>query len=345
MLTQENTFSLITPEVWRQQLLFAAVAFAYVVGILVVRWHLIAVPMRQHLQMAIGAARARLHAEGGWESADSPATRDEVARLLEEAQAQIDKTSLWDRLFWSRGREMNGWRYVHEAGRLMASLYQPERVNTRLDRAARELRKVNDPEAAALAAAIEKERESGDDDPGRQPVRRALLKDALAFVYDRRDAEYDFLDTFDNRAMWTVTFGLLLVSGLAQTVGNPVLFLMGAAGGFLGRLTRLINVRFGTSDYGVLWDTLFLSPVMGALAGWTGVLLVVFMADKSVGLLGAAFASIDWNAPYHPYALGLAFMLGLSERFFGRVVAGAQSKLLKPEAEEGEKRTEVGLAA
>ena len=51
---------------------------------------------------------------------------------------------------------MNGWRYVHEAGRLMAMLYHPQMVKVRLGGAVSELRQINSRESNDLADAIEK---------------------------------------------------------------------------------------------------------------------------------------------------------------------------------------------
>jgi hypothetical protein len=312
-------------------ILYLFVALTYVSAIIIVRWNLIAVPLRQHLKVAIESVRARLHVEGVEESPDSRTPYKEIEHLLDDAEKQLEK-NIWDMVFWSRGREMNGWRYVHEAGRLMAMLYHPQMVKVRLGGAVSELRQINSRESNDLADAIEKELVS--DAEGDLKARRALLQGALALVYDNRDNRYAFLDTWDNEAMWMVTFGLLLMTVLGCTIGNVTLFLVGAVGGFLGRLTHLIKVRVGSTDYGLYWDPLFMSPVLGALAGWTGVLLVVFMADEKLGILGPIFKDISWVNPLHPYALGLAFLFGLSERFFGSLVTGAKLKMLNLKTEE-----------
>lgn len=330
MLTNMNT--LFTEPKVLAGILYLFVALIYVIAIIVVRWNLIAVPLRQHLKVAIDSGRARLHVAGLGKSPAAP--YKEVEHLLKEAEGQLEK-NIWDMIFWSRGREMNGWRYVHEAGRLMAVIYQPETVKVRLGGAVSELRQINSREATDLADAIEEELKSVTG--GDPKERRALLQGALAFIYDNRDNRYAFLDTWDNEAMWMVTSGLLLITVLGCTVGNAPLFLVGAVGGFLGRLTHLIKVRVESTDYGLYWDPLFMSPVLGALTGWTGVLLVVFMANEKLGILGPLFKDISWTNPLNPYALGFAFLFGLSERFFGNLVSGAKLQMISVNVEENEK--------
>ena len=304
--------------------LYILVSFLYVSAIIVIRWNLIAVPLRQHLRVAINSAWARLEVEAFGNQSDEKTNADEqIKRLLNDAKKQLD-TSIWDKIFWSRGREMNGWRYVHEAGRLMAVLYSPAMVETRLRGAVSELRDIKGREACDLADNIEAElkvKEKAD-----IKIRRALLQGALAFIYDKRDNRYSELDTWDNEAMWMVTSGLLLIAVLGFAAGNTVLFVVGATGGFLGRLTNLFKVKFGSADYGLYWDPLFMSPVLGALAGWTGVLLVTFMGSQGLGILGSFVDQVSWSNP-NSYALSLAFLFGLSERFFGNLVTGAESQI------------------
>ena len=316
--------------------LYLLVTFLYVVAIIVIRWNLIAMPLRQHLRVAINSAKARLEVETFRNPPDQATNADEqIKELLAAANSQLD-TSVWDVLFWSRGKEMNGWRYVHEAGRLMAALYSPAMVETRLRGAVSELRCIAGREASDMADNIERKLSEATLDI---KACRACLQDSLAFIYDTRDNRYNELDTWDNEAIWMVTSGLLLIAVLGFAVGNAPLFLLGAAGGFLGRLTNLFKVKFGSADYGLYWDPLFMSPVLGALTGWTGVLLVTFMGKEGLGILGQMFDKVNWSDPLHPYALALAFLFGLSERFFGDFVSGAELKLMNSSADASKNRS------
>jgi hypothetical protein len=125
---------------------------------------------------------------------------------------------------------------------------------------------------------------------------------------------------------------VIIIAFLALAAGNAVLFLAGAAGGFLSRVMRALKREDLPLDYGASWTTLFLSPLFGALAGWFGVAVIELATSSNVKLLGEAFNIVDWYDPLGPATLGVAFMLGFSERFFDAVVgavdrhaAGAQA--------------------
>ena len=119
--------------------------------------------------------------------------------------------------------------------------------------------------------------------------------------------------------------GSVLIVVLAIVVGNAVLFVSGATGGYLSRMARQLKRADVPSDYGASWTTLFLSPTGGALSGWFGILLIVLMADSS--LLGAAFQQIEWSLPLAPLTLGLAFALGFSERLFDGIISSLEDKV------------------
>jgi hypothetical protein len=153
---------------------------------------------------------------------------------------------------------------------------------------------------------------------------RALLSEALGLLYDRTDTDFATLVSWHNKTVWLVGAGLLLIVSLAAALQHEVLFLVGATGGLLSRLSRSLQRADVPTDYGASWTTLFLSPVVGALAGWSGVLLIVVAVELNV--LGAVF-KLDWCNPYAPLALGLAFLLGFSERAFDGVLGQLEEKV------------------
>jgi hypothetical protein len=71
-----------------------------------------------------------------------------------------------------------------------------------------------------------------------------------------------------------------------------------------------------------------LSPVVGALAGWSGILLLTLLVKLNI--LGSAF-SVDWYNPYVPFTLSLALLFGVSERLLSDFVTSLEEKL-KPQA-------------
>ena len=152
---------------------------------------------------------------------------------------------------------------------------------------------------------------------------RALLYEALGFLYDRTDTNFASLQSWQNKTVFLVGCGLLLIVTLGAALGNEVLFLMGATGGLLSRLMRTLFRENVPTDYGASWTSLFLSPVVGALTGWAGVLLVILGVKFNV--LGSAL-NVDWCNPTAPIALALAFALGFSERFFTGILSQLEAK-------------------
>ena len=178
------------------------------------------------------------------------------------------------------------------------------------------------PQAAALAESI---RQALATEPA-VPIGRwkALLYEALGLLYDRADTSFSTLISWHNKAVYLVACGLLLIVSLAVGLQHGVLFLVGATGGLLSRLTRALYRADVPTDYGASWTSLFLSPVVGALMGWAGILLVILAVEFKV--LGDVF-KVDWCNPYSPVALGLAFVLGFSERFFNRIMSQLEDKV------------------
>jgi len=152
-----------------------------------------------------------------------------------------------------------------------------------------------------------------------QPLNRwrALLFEATILNYGFQDTAYNNLSVWQNKAMWLVGCGVLLIVTLTAVLPNGVYFAVGATAGFLSRLMRQLKQPDVPSDYGASWATLFLSPVLGAICGWSGVLVIVAMGQLNI--LGSAL-KLDWKEPYAPAALGLAFALGFAETLFNKVL-------------------------
>jgi hypothetical protein len=158
---------------------------------------------------------------------------------------------------------------------------------------------------------------------------KALLYEALGLIYDRKDTTFSALMSWSNKAMYLVCSGLLLIVSLGAVLGHGELFLLGATGGGLSRLTRTLFREDVPTDYGAAWTTLFLSPVVGAIMGWAGILLVILGYEFNI--LGSAL-KVDWCNPSSPVALGLAFALGFSERLFTGILSQLDQKVLAKSA-------------
>jgi hypothetical protein len=96
----------------------------------------------------------------------------------------------------------------------------------------------------------------------------------------------------------------------------------------VSRLLLLIRGRDVPRDYPALWTTLLLSPFVGALAAYGGVLLTATL--RELDLLGDAAKAFAWPAQDTAPAaalLGLAFLFGFSERLLDRVARRAEAGL------------------
>jgi hypothetical protein len=153
---------------------------------------------------------------------------------------------------------------------------------------------------------------------------KALLIEALNLLYDRSDTSFADVIDWHNKTMWLIVCGLLLIVALAAVLQHGVLFLVGATGGLLSRLERSLYRQDVPTDYGASWTSIFLSPVVGALTGWAGVLLVILLVQLNI--LGSV-VKLDWCNPYSPVALGLALLLGASERLFSGIQNSLEDKL------------------
>ena len=155
---------------------------------------------------------------------------------------------------------------------------------------------------------------------------RALLSEAFGMIYDRRDTDFATLLGWHNKTMWLTSCGLLLIVALAATLENDVLFLLGATGGLLSRLSRSLYSQDVQTDYGASWTTLFLSPVVGAVTGWTGVLIVLLAVKLQI--LGPLFSTITWDNSFNALSFGMAVLFGFSERAFDTVLSQLETKVV-----------------
>jgi Carboxypeptidase regulatory-like domain len=291
------------------------------IAVLTARYHNIATVNRHMLSAEINKARQRAIAILSMASPITRAQQDahdraqalicEAAKLTDKARKEYFRTFL----YWTRGHEISAWRQLHEADRFVVQTYDLCRTVARLRIAVQELR----PDYAKVADLVEAALDTPSTaKPTSEEYLKALLLEALDCVYDGVDNSYEMIFTWQNKS-----FTLLFVAGcvllvVASTSYNALLMLMGLAGGLVSRLWRGARGTEIPHDYGANWTTLIMSPIYGAFAGWFGVLMLV--ALKSVGVLGAAFDSLKWGESFgQPLPLALAFLFGFSERSFTTV--------------------------
>jgi hypothetical protein len=299
------------------------VALIYVASFLFVRWHLIAWPNRRVLLQQIGDLRLRLALEAPGDP-EKERKIGELRGMLDRAAARVNRVRLWDRILWSRGQELANTRHVSEVERELSVLQPHPRVKARLETAEQELREIPTKNASALADAIHAELAGS---PGDERI-RCLLYEALGIIYSRRDDDNDNLLTWHNKTLWMTGLGILILISLEGVKrGGGGLFVVGAAGGFMSRLMRTLRAQDVPTDYNAYWTTLFLSPLLGALAGWTGILLIEL--SHTLGVLGEVFKGVTVQFGYGNLALGLAFLLGFSERLFYGILKPIEDGITK----------------
>ena len=299
------------------------VALAYFAVLLVVRWNLIAWPARLILRQQIGDLKLRLKLEKTGDAEKDRKIAD-LQYTLEKAVERLNKVRLPDRIFWTRGQEMANGRHVSETERELAILQPEPMVRARLQTAVQELREIPTKSAGALAELIHHDLRG----QPTEPRMRALLYEALGTIFGRRDDDNDSLLTWHSKTLWLSAVGILLLIALEGVKrGGGGLFALGATGGFLSRLMRTLKRANVPTDYGAYWTTLFLSPVVGALAGWTSVLLIELA--RYLQILGNMFAPITLNMPesYGNLPLTVAFLFGFSERLFDEILKPLEQKI------------------
>jgi hypothetical protein len=307
------------------------VVLAFLLSIWLVRWHNIARANREMLRAQIDNAEVRFQSETGQSVAQYP----HLKKLLDDARASIGfgstplsrSRTLIDFFFWTRGQEIAAWTAIHEFQRdsiKIGAATQSLDVRARLQAVELDLLDIDKTHAKTLASNI---KDALANPKMEDPDLRALLEQALTYVNDEDVNTYSQLVGWQTKAVWLAGVGCTLVVVLSYAVGNPVLFIVGAAGGYLSRLARTLKRADVPTDYGASWTTLFLSPIVGALSGWFGILLIVLLSDSKIQVFGGAFQAIQWCRPEAPFTLGMAFALGFSERLFDQIISSLEDKV------------------
>jgi pyruvate/2-oxoglutarate dehydrogenase complex dihydrolipoamide acyltransferase (E2) component len=296
----------------------------FLLSILLIRWNNIATPSRLGVVAQIRDLVSRLP-EGQ--------TRQD---LLAAQGELLKKWAVLDWLFWSRGQEIACWSVIHKAELALLEEAPPDKVNVRLGSAEQRLSEIDKTAAKSLAARIDAELKS---DPAKinDKARRQLLLEATSYIYYVDGNEFAALNGWQSKSFWLTLVGVALIAAVGIAEGHISLFLAGAVGGFLSRLTRALKRADVPTDYGASWSTLFLSPVAGAISGWFGVALIMLLTDPTVGVLGGPLKVINWDSGNIAATLAAAFVLGFSERLFDRIVSQLEESI--DQKKEGAQKT------
>ena len=278
-----------------------------------------------HYLVIVGPSRAQLRAQWSTFAARHPERKDERfgAKRL-------------SRPLPNQGDILAGWRALHALEvDAVADLKTPELRAQLMARAAELTDETSAPlREAAVGAA--KALRAGSDDPGDALADgRATLKQALTVVYDSRDSAYEEAAEVYRKTQWLALIGAVAIVALGSSIDQgQIFFLVGAVGGLMSRLTRILSRRPRANDYGASWSTLILAPIAGGLAGWLGVALTEALASEDFGLLDAGtfrdiFSGSDGlEGADATVALAVSFIFGFSERLITRATTAAEERVV-----------------
>jgi hypothetical protein len=164
---------------------------------------------------------------------------------------------------------------------------------------------------------------------------RATLREVLAVVFDSHDTAYEEAAEVYRKTLWLALIGAVAIVALGASVDQGhIFFLVGAVGGLMSRLTRVLSRRPRANDYGASWSTLILAPIAGGLAGWLGVVLTEALASEDFGVLdprtfeGIFSNSNGLSGSAATVALAVSFVFGFSERLINRAATAAEERVV-----------------
>ena len=161
------------------------------------------------------------------------------------------------------------------------------------------------------------------------PIRNAAGS-ALILLQRQRDTPQEREVNHIRVAVWLTLVGLAAIYALSVTFpGREPIFVAGALGGLLGSLSALLMNR--TLSLG----TVVLSPVAGALNAIGGIMIVGFLAQDQIALLGEAFAGVWSDDGASLTALAVAVLLGFSGGLFSRIAVAGTAPLLGAGNDDG----------
>lgn len=267
--------------------------------------------------------RFRLRSWFSERDADQNTARNTHRDSDSDADQDSDQELSFSPAKWIGSSEIARWVRLHEAQRLEISLLSDVTVRARFARAMGQIEELPAVRQSAwqrrwveLQSISAPSTESKDDFTA---VWKAELSQLLAELFNVRDSTYNQLVSLYGKAGWLVTAAYLPVAALLVSGYGQVL-LAGFLGGLVSRMQRLVYGRGRPTAYGASWVPLFLAPLLGALAAWAGLHLLVLMQGLGiVDLKGVLPPLTDFRLTVQPSVIGLAVLLGFSERLFNQL--------------------------
>jgi hypothetical protein len=224
---------------------------------------------------------------------------------------------------WIGSCEIARWVRLHEAQRLEVQQMSEAAVRARFARAMGQIDELSAIRQNAWQHRWVDLQTSSRGDGRLEDKRLATWRDELsqllAELFNARDSTYNQLVSLYGKAGLLIFAAYLPVLALLCLGYGPAL-LAGFLGGLISRMQRLVYAPGRPTAYGTSWVPLFLAPLLGSLAAWAGLHLLVLM--KSLGVVSLDDILVPGvNLTLAPSAsvLGLAVLFGFSERFFNQL--------------------------
>ena len=303
----------------------------YVVLVILARWIYIARPNVVWTSVQAGAMIKRLSIPWGGkcdppDDGKAPRTQSALQSLIKEIDEHNPSKNSSGIVGWNGSHQIAQWVLMHEAERLALPTLDHAQLVARLERALGQLGELAQPRREAWEDVIHSllAAEDGADNERLDHTYRAYLDEILGEIYEASNGNAIQLAGLYNRATWVILVALLPLAVLAG-FGYGVLLVAGAIGGLVSRMQRLVFSTRIPVTYGSSWAPLFCAPVLGALAAWAGLVLISLLQTAGVLQLTALHTSLtDLQAP-SAALLGVAILLGVSERFLLRLEKQAEA--------------------
>jgi hypothetical protein len=256
----------------------------------------------------------------------APVPQAALQPLLAEIKNHNPKSNSSGIIGWNGSHQIAQWVLMHEAERLALPTLRHPQLVARLERAQGQLKELPQHRREAWEPVI-RALLARKDEPDRERLDheyRAYLDEVLGEIYEASNGNAIQLSGLYNRATWIILVALLPLTVLAA-FGFGTLLVAGAIGGLISRMHRLVFSTRIPVTYGSSWGPLFCAPVLGALAAWAGLVLISLLQTAGVLQLTALQTSLDDLRAPSAAVLGIAILLGASERFLLRLEKQAEA--------------------
>jgi hypothetical protein len=256
----------------------------------------------------------------------APVSQAALQPLLAEIKNHNPKSNSSGIIGWNGSHQIAQWVLMHEAERLALPTLRHPQLVARLERAQGQLKELPQHRREAWEPVI-RALLARKDEPDRERLDheyRAYLDEVLGEIYEASNGNAIQLSGLYNRATWIILVALLPLTVLAA-FGFGTLLVAGAIGGLISRMHRLVFSTRIPVTYGSSWGPLFCAPVLGALAAWAGLVLISLLQTAGVLQLTALQTSLDDLRAPSAAVLGIAILLGASERFLLRLEKQAEA--------------------